>query len=55
MLTHDGITLCKAAWAEKLGISPTTLGFRLKSMESEDRVFHIGPHKPGPHKGISLS
>ena len=29
MLTHDGLTLCIAEWAERIGINPTTLYCRI--------------------------
>jgi len=38
-LTHDGKTMCMAAWAEKLGITWATLSWRIKHGWSPDRIF----------------
>ena len=32
LVTHDGLEMSQAAWAERLGITPQGLGKRLRSM-----------------------
>jgi hypothetical protein len=44
-LTYNGTILCKADWAKKLQISPSTLNSRLKSEMPEERLFHTGSLK----------
>ena len=42
ILTHDGVSLCVAQWARRLGISPHTLSSRIKANMPEEKIFHYG-------------
>lgn len=46
MLTCNGVTACMSEWAEKLGISPSTLHERLtkKSVDEALTTHEVAPH-----------
>jgi hypothetical protein len=48
--TYDGLTLCAAEWAERIGITPQAFSWRLKNEWVQERLFRAPRGNTGPRR-----